>query len=456
MPYCRYVKNWEVYLPLYEIELMKHFFNRLISFFNSVRNNIAFYPTLLAAIGFNFAFFMIYLEDRGISTYLMENLPVLVVDNGNTALALLSSFITGLISMMVFSFSMVMVLLNQASSNYSPRLLPGLISDKNHQIILGIYLFTILYCIFILFSIQPTGDKYQIPGFSVLLGILFTVTCICAFIYFIHNISHNIQINNILDKIFHTAENRLIRLIDSENRGNKDFPDTSEWHEYLTEKTGYFQNIALTNIIDICEKEDTRLEILPVKGIFVLKGVPVFKSEKELDEDTVKDLLSNFNFSRGELVADNYALAFKQITEIIVKAMSPGINDPGTALNGIDYLMELFALRMDKKDESVISRDERNYIKLATINFEELMYNVLASIRVYCKHDVILVQKLSTMFLYLKSQDAVNSCYYEVIDREATTLLEDARDSIKNKSDLKIIENLAKKLSLDTKQFNVE
>ena len=435
---------------------MKHLLNRLIRFLNSVRNNIAFYPTLLAAIGFNFAFFMIYLEDQGISTYLMESVPVLVVDNGNTALALLSSFITGLISMMVFSFSMVMVLLNQASSNYSPRLLPGLISDKNHQIILGIYLFTILYCIFILFSIQPTGDKYQIPGFSVLLGILFTVVCICAFIYFIHNISHNIQINNILDKIFHIAQKRLERLIDSEESGTKDFPDTSKWYEYHTDKTGYFQNLAFSNIIDICEKEETKLEILPVKGIFVLKGVPVFRSEKELDEDTVHELLTNFDFSRGELVSGNYALAFKQITEIIVKAMSPGINDPGTALNGIDYLMELFALRMKKKDESIISRDDKNYIKLATINFEELMYNVLASIRVYCKHDVILVQKLSTMFQYLKTQKAVNSCYYDVIEKEATTLLEDARDAINNKSDLKIIEGLAQKLRLDTGKFQMD
>lgn len=435
---------------------MKYLFNKLITFLNSVRNNIAFYPTLLAALGFNFAFFMIYLENRGISTYLLETVPVLVVDNGNTAMTLLSSFITGLISVMVFSFSMVMVLLNQASSNYSPRLLPGLISDKNHQIILGIYLFTILYCIFILFSIQPTGDKYQVPGFAVLLAILFTVVCICAFIYFIHNISHNIQINNILDKIFHLAEKRLSHLIDVENGGDIDFPDTSDWYGYHSEKTGYFQNIALGNIIEICKKEKTKIEILPVKGIFVLQRIPVFKSEKELDEDTVKEILSNFNFARGELVTDNYALAFKQITEIIVKAMSPGINDPGTALNGIDYLTELFALRMKKRDQSIIAKEDEIYAKVTTVNFAELMYNVLASIRVYCKHDIILIQKLSIMFLYLKSQEAIHSFYYDIIDKEANTLLEDAFASIENKDDLKVIQKLARKLELNTENFKVD
>ncbi len=435
---------------------MQHLSNKLVTFFNSVRNNIAFYPTLLAAFGFNFAFFMIYLEDRGISTYLLETVPVLVVDNGNTAMTLLSSFITGLISMMVFSFSMVMVLLNQASSNYSPRLLPGLISDKNHQIILGIYLFTILYCIFILFSIQPTGDKYQVPGFAVLLAILFTVVCICAFIYFIHNISHNIQINNILDQIFHLAEKRLSHLIEAENGAEKDFPDTSGWHGYHSEKTGYFQNVALNNIINICKKQETKIEILPVKGIFVLQRIPLFKSEKELDEDTVKEILSNFNFARGELIADNYALAFKQITEIIVKAMSPGINDPGTALNGIDYLTELFALRMKKRDQSIIGKDDEIYVKVSTVNFAELMYNVLASIRVYCKHDIILIQKLSIMFLYLKSQEAIHPYYYDTIEEEANILLEDAYGNIENRSDLKVIIKLARKLGLKTDKFKID
>ncbi len=435
---------------------MKKLFNKLSSFFSGVKNNIAFYPTLLAALGFNFAFLMIYLEDRGISEYLLETFPVLVVDNGNTALTILSACVTGLISMMVFSFSMVMVLLNQASSNYSPRLLPGLISDKNHQVILGIYLFTILFCIFILFSVQPTGDKYQIPGFSVLLGIIFTVVCICAFIYFIHNISHNIQINNILEEIFHLAEDRLNYLIENESDKSFDFPDTSDWYEYHTDKTGYFQNIHAESLVDFCIENDTMLEILPAKGIFVLKGVPVFKSREELDEDQVNEVLSGFNFTRGELVRDNYALAFKQITEIIVKAMSPGINDPGTALNGIDYLTELFALRMKKRDDSSLGRDGKAYIKLTSINFEELMYNVLASIRVYCKHDVTLVQKLSIMLLYLKSQEAIHSGYYEVIDKEGTTLLDDAKNTIENKSDLKIIEKLAKKLKLNSDKFEVE
>ena len=219
---------------------MKKLFIRIFDFFNTVESKIAFYPTLFAFSGFLVALLMMYLEQHGISRRIMDVLPQLMVEDGDTALTVLSACLGGLISLMVFSFSMVMLLLSQASNNYSPRLLPGLISDKRHQLILGIYLATILYNIFTLFSIEPSEDKYTLPGFSVLLGIAFTIICLVAFIYFIHNISQSIQISNILDTIFEAAELRLQKLISSEEGQTKDFSDTTNWHEHKTGRSGYF------------------------------------------------------------------------------------------------------------------------------------------------------------------------------------------------------------------------
>jgi uncharacterized membrane protein len=431
---------------------MKQLFFRSLGIFKDLQKKIAFYPTVFAVFGILFAFFIMYLENRGISKYLLKQAPTLVVNNGNTAIAILTALISGLISMIVFSFSMVMLLLSQASNNYSPRLLPGLISDKSHQIILGIYLATTLYCIFILFSIQPTGDKYQVPGFSVLLGILGTIISIYAFIYFIHNISQSIQINNILDRIYKSARNLLNNFINKESETNSDFPSSKDWFEFPTEKSGYLQNISTSVLMDICEKEDIKLRILPVKGQFILMGIPLFKSSKKLEENTVKKILSSFDFARGELVEDNYVLAFKQITEIIIKAMSPGINDPGTAINGIDYLTQLFALRLNKKDISIISHENKACIKFSTMKFEELLYIVMASIRTYCKHDIVLIQKLLLMFKYLKTQKMIKQSYLDSIDTEVKTLLDDVKQAITNQRDIDTALKMAKKLGLDIKK----
>lgn len=417
---------------------MKTLFRRIATFFNTIQGKIAFYPTLLAFIGFNFAFILAWVEEKGASQKILEFAPQVMLEDGDTALSIISVCIGGLISMMVFSFSMVMLLLSQASSNFSPRILPGLISDKKNQIILGTYLASILYLIFILFSIEPEDKKYTLPGLSILIGIALTILCLAAFIYFIHNMSQSIQITNILDIIYDKSRERLVSVIktEAEHDKNYSFPDTKNWHTYSIDKSGYFQNISFRNIHEFCEEHDTKIDVLKAKGTFVLKHEAFIASEKELDKELLDNLYSNFNFARGEIVEDNYILAFKQLTEIALKAMSPGINDPGTAINAIDYLTELFGLRMQKKETRAIIFNDKQLIKITVVTFKELLYYVMASLRTYTAHDPVIVEKLLVMLKYLKNEKHVCSQEYkEAVNTEIKNLLEDAAAHLKSDTD---------------------
>ncbi|GGG39765.1 DUF2254 domain-containing protein [Bizionia arctica] len=427
---------------------MKSLYNKFISFIHTIQGKIAFYPTLFSIAGFSFAILMLYLEKKGISAFVLEHVPQLVINNADTAKTLLSFLTGGIISIMVFSFSMVMVMLNQASSNFSPRVLPDLISNRSHQYILGIYLATILYNIFTLVGINPREtDKYQLPGFSVLIGIIFTVICLGAFLYFIHSISQAIQINNILDNIYGKAKERLESLLENESEKAPNFPDSSNWKTYYSSKTGYFQNVAINNLKDVCEDQGIQLKILPFQGMFVLQEIPIIQISKEIDNNLVKQVLSNFNFARGEFVEDNYVLAFKQITEIGIKAMSPGINDPGTALSTIDYLTELFAIRLKKNDRTIFtSKNSDPLIEITTVNFREILYQVMVSYRTYCKHDLSCIQKLFIMFKYLLLQEIHFPEYHDALIEEAKLLYEDTKQTITNATDLKRIEELYQSL----------
>lgn len=429
---------------------MKVIYYRFINFLQTIRGNIAFYPTLFSIFGFSFSMLMLYLENKGISGIIIKHAPSLVINNADTAKTLLSFLTGGIISIMVFSFSMVMVLLNQASSNYSPRVLPGLISNRKHQFVLGIYLATILYNTFTLVGINPKpDDSYQLPGFSVLVGIMFTVVCFGAFLFFIHSISESIQINNILDGIFNKAYSRLDNLTEKEKDESLDFPDTDDWNAYYSSETGYFQSVVEGNLLTVCEEKDLQLQIIPLPGSFVLKGIPIFKVNKEIDEDLVKDILSNLNFSQGEFVENNYALGFKQITEIGIKAMSPGINDPGTAINTIDYLTELFSLRLQKKDRTIITRDDQAYINVNTVNFSDLLYQVLVTYRTYCKHDVTCVQKLMMMLRFLRLQPENSKKHTKAIIKETKSLFIDASDAINNENDIAVIKKIYDNIQKD-------
>ena len=427
---------------------MNKIYTKLRLLYSQITGNIGFFPSVIALLGLAFALLMLYLEQQGISKYLVENIPWLVINNADTARTLLSTFIGGIISLMVFSFSMVMLLLNQASSNYSPRILPGLISNKKHQYVLGFYIAVIIYCIIILLSIVPTDDKYQLPGFAVLVGIILSIHVLAAFIYFIHSISQAIQINNITDRIFGAASTRLQTLIDKESKvkGIDVFDDISDWHGYKSTSSGYLNDIAFDSLSKLAKDCDISIKMLVSKGEFVLVDVPIVKVSKELDEENQDMLQSCFGFSRSEIVKLNYVLGFKQLTEIAVKAMSPGINDPGTAITCIDYLTELFALRMLKKDNSyVVNDDNKAVVSLDTVDFDELIYYIFASLRQYCKADFIMMTKMLTSLYYLKNVKTIDDSYKEVINRQAQLVLVDAQAFIKNETDLKNLEKFAEK-----------
>ena len=428
---------------------MKNVIVNGFEYLKKLESKIAFYPTLYSLTGLVFAFFMYYAENKGISSYLADNVPLLVINNTQTAFNILTTFIAGLISIMVFSFSMVMVLLNQASSNFSPRVLPGLISNKRHQKILGIYNATLLFCIFTMVGIEPDGGENQLPGFSVLLAIVFMVICLGAFIYFIHSISQEIQVHNIMQRLFDEAKNRLDQLINSEKDSNQKFPDTDNWTVYKSPETGFLQDIVLDPIIQFAKENNNQFEIITIKGQYVYKDKPLFKSKTKLNDESLEELFKYFHFSRDEIIEDNYVLGFKQITEIAVKAMSPGINDPGTTIIAIDYLAELFQIRMYKNDISILFEDSLPLVKINSVTFKELLYFVLAPIRTYAKHDVIIINKLINMFQHLAFNiDCDNKGYLSDINKEVKLLSIDANSAINNQEDLKYINNRLQSFNL--------
>jgi uncharacterized membrane protein len=425
---------------------MKQLIHRISQTFWRIENKIAFYPSLMAISGICFALIMVYLEQRGVSAYLQKAVPWLVINDLETARTLLSTLIAGLISILVFSFSMVMIILNQASSNFSPRLLPGLISNKKHQSILGIHLAGIFYCIITLITIEPTQSSYQLPGFSVLLAILFVTVSLGSFIYFIHSISQSIQVDYILKTTFKNAKKRIEHLIQLEqdneivDAGLGRFDKSSDWHDYYVPQSGYIQTINTTRLLKLAQQHETHIQVIPTKNTFLLAGLPIFKSETELDEEVAKEFLNQFLIDNSESLSENYSLAFQLITEIAIKAMSPGINDPGTALTCIDYLTELLTLRLKKSDELYLVQDKQVVIEINIIHFEKLLYVILAPFRAYCSHDIVIVSKLLRMCEYLLLQDCIKDDYKTTIKKQANEIINDAREKLQNALDLDVLD----------------
>lgn len=418
--------------------------NYLLNTYQRVRNSIGTYPALIALLFSMLAILLLTLETPELTARIKEKAGLLILDNADTARSLLSTLIGGVISLTVFSFSMVMILLNQASSNYSPRLLPGLISYKPHQFVLGFYIGTILFNIICLINILPGDDPYNIPGFTVLIAILLGPACLALFVFFIHSISQSIQINNILERLFRETSTSLERLHEKlqQHRMAEDSPDPPErdWFPVRNPRYGQLMTISEQDLVRLAKELDIELKLTHPRGMAVLEGEVIAYASRALEEDEENKILRLLYFGNQEIITNNFLFGFKQLTEILLKAMSPGINDPGTAMDALDYLIDLVRKRVGMGDVlSIADKEERPRLHLKIVAFEDLVYFCFSAIRTYIAHDPLLVQKMLGGIRYLRQLPNIDAAGREVLLREREALWADVQQHIENEHDLERI-----------------
>ncbi len=184
--------------------------NALFRQLQRIPQSIVFYPTVIPAGYFVLGGLVLLFETTDLAHAWRNMLPSGLAEADN-AREILGTLITSIISLTVFSFSMVMVVLNGAASRLSPRVLPGLISDRRNQLILGNYLGCILFFLLMIAFINK-NEPDSLPAFGVLLAVLMGLGCMALFVVFIRSISQSIQVDWIVGQLYRSACHNLAQL----------------------------------------------------------------------------------------------------------------------------------------------------------------------------------------------------------------------------------------------------
>ena len=405
----------------------------------TIFSSIAFLPSIIAFGIVLLSILFMYLDSLRLSYELVEYIPFVITHNPETARNLLSTLAAGMISLMVFSFTMVMVVLTMATNNYTPRVLPGIINNRSHQIVLGLYLGTIVFTLVVLINTESERYKFQVPELSVLMSAVLVLTCFIAFIYFIHSISQDIQIGNILANLFTDTRKSLFKELEMEFAEK---PDNSDgWRTISSTKAGYFQGINDAMSIQIASDYNVQMMVMVENGKFLLEGAPFMKISENLPDPVIKKLQYQVSYYHQEHVEVNYLYGYKHITEIAVKALSPGINDPGTAIKAIEYLTQLFLYHLSVGAYRV-RRDDHDIPRLfyAQVSFEMVFYVSFSSIRNYATKDVAVQEKLLILLNELESSEK-GSKFKTLFQQERNALIKNAAAGLDNQKDLFVLRN---------------
>lgn len=408
--------------------------------YKRIIHSIAFYPVIISTCFFVLALATISIENLDLIKGIKDDVPYFFIEDFNTARSILSTFIGGIISLTVFSFTMVMVVLNQASANFSPGLLPNLTANKSHQIILGIYIGTLLYCIIILISHGSYGGDSNQLGLSTMFSTVLGVLCIGFFIFFIHNISQAVQIQNIIKKIFKKSCKYLERELQNEEPVSGEFLQYTYWKEIKSDKTGYYKGMDISLLKDSFKNKKNQIEILPYIDQHIWKGEPLLRVKEPISEEEIEFLLFSVDISSTRHNVDSSTGGIIKLMEVVVKAMSPGINDPGTAIEAtnkigqrIHKLLQL-APKYIHKDENCELCVIRN-----NIGPHEVLRKIIEPIRYYCKQDNAVSYELAKALKYIAHSSKISVENQQAVLKELNVFKFDLEKNTDNVYDKKNI-----------------
>ncbi|THH40055.1 DUF2254 domain-containing protein [Neolewinella litorea] len=422
---------------------MGHIYRTLQTFAKQAVRSVAFLPVpmIIAAVLLGFLFFWLE-KNTEISKHATEIFPALAITSQDTARTILGMFIGGLITLTVFTFTQIMSLLNQVASSYSPRLLPKLTGDRALQFVMGLNLATIVLTITVLLSIR-SNDEYSIPNFSILICTILGITCLVLFVYFVTTITRKIQVSSIIDATANDAMSSLDRERTWSEKGYAEGsipPEVLLWDAIPSPLGGYVGTVDHDTLAQLGIEYGTRFYIGISKGQYVPRGLPILQTEHRLDKDQIERVLAAVSPIPDQF-DDWYLPNLKQLTEIALKALSPGINDPATALMVIDRQTEVLAELMDVPLHNVYRSKEGGEVWFARHGYQEVLVALMQEMRCYAKQDPLVMRRLFQMLYHLLQLAGDRLSYRRYIEHEIRVLVSDARAGISNRADRAVIAN---------------
>jgi uncharacterized membrane protein len=256
--------------------MLKKIKNWIGNRYQGIVNSIAFYPAIIALFFLILSFLFTSFDFSSTGKEFKSQLHWLSLKDATTARSIISSIVSGVISLAVFSFSMVMIILNQTASQMSNRILDQLIGNRFQQIILGIYIGTIVFALFLLSTIRDIDSGIYIPALSTYFLIVLTIADIFLFIYFLHFITQLVKYEVIIHRIYKDTYASMKSVCTFHNES---ILATAIQRGVIinANRSGIYEGFNQRSLLEICDEIECTIHILHPRGKFVLMDTPILE-----------------------------------------------------------------------------------------------------------------------------------------------------------------------------------
>jgi uncharacterized membrane protein len=281
------------------------------------------------------------------------------------------------------------------------------------QIVLGVFTSIFTYCLIVLRSIRSGDDGAFVPNMAVSFGFVMALAGVGALIFFIHHIASSIQASSIISSV----ARETIAAIDGlylERTGQVSASDSDEelsraeasanWQPVMARKSGYIQKVNAAALLRLANDMQTAVRMEHAVGEFVVEATPLASValEAPLDREAAIALQAAFGISGYRTVEQDATFGIRQIVDVALKALSPGITDTTTAVMCIDYLTAILAKVAPRQLPSFHRYQEGELRLLAkSPTFESLLAESFDQIRGKSGGDTAILLRLLSAFATL-------------------------------------------------------
>lgn len=356
------------------------------------------------------------LLDSEIYISLSDHLPPIMLTSVELSRTILGVIAGALITMTVFTFTTTMVVLTTYSSQFSPRVVKNFLMDENTMKTLGVFMGGFIYSIMTLaFMRNGVGNNTVIAA---MIGILYILFCLIHFLKYINHVSSYIQMNNLIDRLLKETMEKIEEYKVFLRKGKMEVNLTTlkklPSRDITVNKNGYIQYIDYDKLIRLSQDQGVYLVVNKIPGIFITESTPVisiFGQEDMIGDQSMDDKV-RICFDVGKEHAQNQDFIFpiQKISEIAVRAISPGINDPNTAIHCLHIMGTLLAEAATiEKGYLVISKEEKILGAFEVVDFAQVLYHCFYQIIHYGKEDIsVMVGLLRALRIVQESASADN------------------------------------------------
>ncbi|MDQ6735410.1 MAG: DUF2254 domain-containing protein [Nitrospirota bacterium] len=377
---------------------------RISQWFDALRTGFWFVPSIMLGLAAGLALILLYVDQR-FDPGIKASIAWAYSGGPEGARSLLSTIAGSMITAASVTFSLAAVALSIASQQYGSRVLRNFMRDRITQVLLGTFVSTFLYSVLIVRDIR--GSDFSggfVPAIAITVAIAMSLVSLVMLVYFVHHVSSSIQASHIVSTISKEMEESIPKLYPSD-AGSPVAADSSpnrtrdqECHSIGVEKGGYLETIDVDALLKIATQSSLFLEIVSRPGDHLVQLTPVIKvwNAAPVDEKLEKKLLGTVLVGNARTPAQDIRYQFQQLTDVVVRALSPGINDPFTAINGIDALTSALILLARRPRVPKQRQDEQGNPRLliAATGIGELLHATVGHIAVYAAADPFVMTRL--------------------------------------------------------------